>query len=103
MAKPSDQQEAEDVPSGSPGGSGVVARKVTMIHPGFRPLPEGQGRPFRFLGISLPAHPRDRRNLLFLGLSLLVALVIFALLEIKQQREALGDPPRSSVPSSGPR
>jgi hypothetical protein len=44
-----------------------------------------------------PANPSDRRNLKFLGLAFLVAVVIFVVLEYKQFREAAREAKHSAV------
>jgi hypothetical protein len=101
MARPSDRREEGDVPSGIPEGHGGIAMKVPMIDPGFREVPAGADRPVRILGITPPANPKDRKNLLFLGISVLVALVIFALLEIKQQRDLVVEQHHAPNPPAG--
>lgn len=68
-----------------------------MIDPGFREeLGHSVLRP-RILGIKKPSNPKDRRNLKFLGLAVLVAVMIFAILEFKQFHEAAREAKRSAV------
>lgn len=65
-----------------------MLRKAPMIDPGFREEVEVSVLRPRILGIKKPSNPKDRRNLKFLGLAALVALVIFGILEYKDLREA---------------
>jgi hypothetical protein len=84
IMEPTDNQP--DRPEQSRGEAPV--RKVTMLDPGFRESPEESVLRPRILGIKPPSHPKDRKNLFFLAIALLVALAIFILLEFKQIREA---------------
>jgi hypothetical protein len=84
----------------SPEASGEkspLVRKVVMIDPGFRdPVDTSVLRP-RILGIAKPQDPTDRRNLKFLGLAMLVAIVIFVALEYRQLRLAAHEAKMSAV------
>jgi hypothetical protein len=59
-----------------------------MIDPGFREELEPSVLRPRILGMKKPTNPSDQRNLKFLGVAILVAVVIFSILEYKQFREA---------------
>jgi hypothetical protein len=88
MARPSDQIPSGDDSSGGSEEKDPVVRKVGMIDPGFREEPENSVLRPRILGIKPPAHPKDRRNMKFLLLAIAVAVVIFAILQFKQFRDA---------------
>lgn len=88
MAPPSDQsggEESADISSSEMRGT---AKKVGIIDPGFRQESDDSVLQPRLMGIKTPANPSDRRNLFYLGIALLVALIIFAVLEYKDLREA---------------
>ena len=97
MARPTDQSDGEENPTDSLGGNRPALRKVPMIDPGFREETESSVLRPRILGMKKPANPSDRRNLKFLGLAFLVAVVIFVVLEYKQFREAAREAKHSAV------
>jgi hypothetical protein len=99
MAQQSDQIPSGDDSSGGSEQKDTVIRKVGMIDPGFREEPETSVLRPRILGIKPPAHPKDRRNMKFLLIAIAVAVVIFAILEYKQIRDA-ADPDVNSPESS---
>ena len=72
-------------------------RKVGMIDPGFREFEETSVLRPRILGIKTPQDPRDRLNLMLLGIAFGVAIVIFGLLEYKQLREMAHDAKQSAM------
>jgi hypothetical protein len=88
MPRPTDHIAGEENPSDLSGDERSALRKVPMIDPGFREELEPSVLRPRILGMKKPTNPSDLRNLKFLGLALLVAVVIFAILEFKQFREA---------------
>lgn len=69
-------------------GNNLPVRKITMIDPGFREEQETSVLRPRILGLKVPSNPSDRRNLKFAGVAVLVAVVIFGILESKQLYEA---------------
>lgn len=91
MPRPSDQIQGTDPSDGSPDTGRPLVRKVAMIDPGFREETESSVLRPRILGIKKPSHPHDRNNLKFLGVACFVAVVIFAILEYKQYREAASE------------
>lgn len=72
-------------------------RKVGMIDPGFREFEETSVLRPRILGIKTPQDSRDRRNLKLLGAALLVAVVIFGVLEYRQLRWAAHEAKQSAM------
>ena len=74
-----------------------MIRKAPMIDPGFREEVETSVLRPRILGIKKPSHPKDRRNLKFLGVAVLVALVIFGILEYKDLKEAAREAKHSAM------
>ena len=79
------------------GVSNLPVRKVAMLDPGFREVQEASVLRPRILGIQKPKDSQDRRNLKFLGLAFLVALVIFGALEYKQLHEAAHEAKKSAL------
>ena len=76
---------------------GLPLRKVAMLQPGFREEMETSVLRPRILGIRPPSDSRDRRNLKFAGIALLVSLLMFGILEYKQLREASRDVKSSTM------
>jgi hypothetical protein len=74
-----------------------VMRKVAIVDSGFREFEETSVLRPRILGIKTPQDSRDRRNLKLLGLAILVAVVIFGVLEYKQLHEAAHEAKRSAL------
>ena len=97
MARPTDQVAGEENPIDLSGEERSALRKVPMIDPGFREELEPSVLRPRILGIKKPTNPSDRRNLKFLGVALFVAVVIFAILEYKQFREAAREAKHSAM------
>ena len=94
MVKPTDQQTdgAERDSNTEPS----AIRKVAMLDPGFRDSQETSVLRPRILGVKVPSNPSDWRNLKFVGVSLLVAVVIFGILESKQIFEAAREAKQSA-------
>jgi len=105
MARPTDHVAGEENPTENPidlkGGEKAELRKVPMIDPGFREELEPSVLRPRILGMKKPSDPTDLRNLKFLGVALLVAVVIFAILEYKQFREAAREAKHSAMEFMG--
>lgn len=99
MARPSDQIPGADDSPGVSGEKDPVIRKVGMIDPGFREELETSVLRPRILGLKPPVHPKDRRNMKFLLIAIVVAVVIFGILEYKQFRDA-ANPDGNSQESS---
>lgn len=83
MARPSDQREEGELTTDPSSELRGTAKKVGMIDPGFRESQEESILQPRILGLKKPSNPHDRRNLIYLGVAFVVALVIFAILEFK--------------------
>lgn len=79
------------------GGNKPLMRKVGMIDPGFREFEETSVLRPRILGIKTPQDSRDRRNLKLLGAAILVAVVIFGILEYRQLRWAAHEAKQSAM------
>lgn len=88
MAKPSDQ--FSDGPDSSI-EEGVQLRKIAMLDCGFREELEPSVLRPRILGIKPLSHPKDRRNMKFVVLALIISALIIGILEYKQLREAAHD------------
>ena len=73
-------------------------RKVVMLDPGFRDELEPSVLRPRILGMNPPSHPKDRRNIKFVAIALVVAVVLFGILEYRQLREVAHD---TKSPSKG--
>ena len=84
----SDQSPDDALP---PSAEGLPLRKVVVLNPGFREESEPSVLRPRILGIKPPSHPRDRRNIKFVALALVVAGVLFGILEYRQLREVAHD------------
>jgi hypothetical protein len=97
MARPTDHPAGEEKATESSAAGKPALRKVTMIDPGFRQEQESSVLRPRILGMNKPADPNDRRNLRLLGIALLVAVMIFAILEYRQFRETSREPNPSSM------
>lgn len=69
-------------------------RKIVMLDPGFREKPEPSVLRPRIFGIYPPSHPRDRRNVKFVVLALIVAVILFATLQYRQLHEVEDDTKR---------
>ena len=103
MTRPTDhhagnEDRREDVELGLP-----QPRKQAKVTTGFREVVDEPVPPPRVLGIRKPANSKDRHNLVILIVALSVALVMFAILEIKQFRDAAREPQSTSLQSSGER
>ena len=91
-----DQQSSDG--ANSPENLGDVSpivRKVSILDPGFREVQETSVFRPRILGLQKPKNSQDRRNLKFFGLALLVALLIFGVLEYKQVYDAAREAKKS--------
>jgi len=95
LAKPSDQFSDN---ADSPAKEGSHFRKVVMLDPGFREEAETSVLRPRILGIKPPSHPKDRRNVQFIALALIVSVLLFGILECKQLWESARD---SKSPNKG--
>jgi len=96
----SDSPEQIPVEDASPKVSGEkepIIRTVGMINPGFREFEETSVLRPRILGIKTPQNSQDRRNLMLLGLAIMVAVLIFGLLEYKQLHEMAHDAKQSAM------
>jgi hypothetical protein len=74
-----------------------LMRKVGMIDPGFRDFEETSVLRPRILGIKTPQDSRDRRNLKLLGAALIVAILIFGILEYRQIRLSVHEAKQSAM------
>jgi hypothetical protein len=101
MPRPTDNFTGEENPGDSPPAGSSGLRKVPMIDPGFHEDLEPSVLRPRILGLKKPANPSDRRNLKFLAVAFLVALVIFSILEYKQFREAAREAKQSAMEFMG--
>lgn len=101
MPRPTDNFSGEVNPGDTPTGGTPGLRKVPMIDPGFREELEPSVLRPRILGMKKPTDPSDRRNLKFLAVAFLVALVIFGILEYKQFREAAREAKHSAMEFMG--
>lgn len=72
-----------------------IVRKVSMLDPGFREIKEASVLRPRILGLQKPKDPNDQRNVKYLGLACLVALLIFGVLEYKQLHDAAREAKKS--------
>jgi hypothetical protein len=99
MTRPTDHVGAEANDSADPGKPSL--RKVSMIDPGFREETESSVLRPRILGMKKPSDPHDLRNLKFLGLAFLVAVVIFGILQYKQSSETAREAKSVHVESTG--
>jgi hypothetical protein len=66
-----------------------MMRKVGKINTGFREIEEPSELPPRIFGIKPPVDAQDRYNLMLLGIALIIAVLIFGLLELKQLCEVI--------------
>jgi len=97
MTNDDSQSLAGGISPKAPGDKHLPVRKVAMLDPGFREVQEPSVLRPRILGIQKPKDSQDRRNLKFLGLAFLVALVIFGSLEYKQLHEAAHEAKKSAL------
>ncbi len=89
MNKPSDHVTSGDEVASS---ESPMIRKAPMIDPGFREeVPESVLRP-RILGVKKPSHPKDRRNLKLFASAIVLAVLIFGVLQYKQMKDAEREP-----------
>jgi beta-lactamase regulating signal transducer with metallopeptidase domain len=68
-----------------------------MIDPGFREFEETSVLRPRILGIKTPQDRQDRRNCVLLGFAIVVAIVIFGILEYKQLHDIAHEAKRSAM------
>jgi len=89
MSDSHDEIPNADASSPVSGGKKPMMRKVGKINTGFRELEEPSEPPPRILGIKTPDDAQDRYNLRLLGIALVIAVLIFGLLELKQLFEVI--------------
>lgn len=97
MAIPSDHVAGEGNPQDPSKISKPLIRKAPIIDPGFREEVQPIVSRPKILGIKKPSDPNDLRNLKFLVMAFLLALVIFVILEYKQFREAAREAKHSAM------
>ena len=88
MLQPSDNSPSEATPHNQ---EGLSSRKVTILDPGFREEAEVSVLRPRILGMKPPSHPKDRRNIKFMAIALVIAGILFGILQYRQLREVESD------------
>jgi len=101
MTRPTDQVASGEKPDDSTEGNQFAGkptfRKIPRIDPGFREETDSSVPCPRILGIKQPTNPRDRNNLMFLVIAVLVVVVIFGVLEYKQFHDTVREENHSAV------
>jgi hypothetical protein len=95
MAQPSDYSPKEATP---PSQVELPLRKVAILDPGFREEGEVSVLRPRILGMKPPSHPKDRRNIKFVAIALVIAGILFGILQYRQLQEVESD---VASPSTG--
>jgi len=89
MNKPTDQVTSGDEMTAP---ESPMIRKAPMIDPGFRQdVSESVLQP-RILGVKKPTHPKDLRNIKLFASAVVLAVLIFGVLQYKQMKDAAREP-----------